>query len=313
MASHLRNLLDLSAAEFAQVIELAHVTKRDPGLSEGVLAGKSVALIFAKSSTRTRVSFEVGLWQLGAQPLVLASSAGPGGMQMGRGETVADTARVMSRYVDAINIRTYAQSDVDGLAEHGSVPVVNMLTDDWHPCQVLADVMTIEERFGSAKGLKMVYVGAANNVSNSLMLAGTRAGFDVVVACPESLSPEPEVMTLVEAEAARAGVSMSVSHDLQDAVKDAQVIYTDTWVSMGQSDEADALRKTLSGFTVDEALMAQAHPDAIFMHCLPAHRGEEVTDGVMDGAQSVVFDEAENRLHSQKALMLLLMGAVPWS
>lgn len=311
MARHLRSLMDLQPAEMQRVIELAVAMKAEPAKYRKILDGKSVAVIFAKQSTRTRVSFEVGIHQLGGQPLVL-TSGGTSGMQMGRGETIHDTAKTLSRFVHAIVIRTFGQHEVDGLAEHGSVPVVNALTDMYHPCQALADVQTMREHFGDTRGLKLVYAGAGNNVAHSLMLAGPRAGFDVVVACPEQVKPDAKVLERACADAAAAGTKVTVMHDLMAAAQGAHVIYTDTWVSMGQDDEADQLRTALEAYRVDDAVMAAADPKAIFMHCLPAHRGEEVTASVIDGPQSLVFDEAENRLHAQKALLALLLEGVPW-
>lgn len=308
MPRHLRSLMDLSANDLSRVLELAAMLKIDPFSFRDKLHQRSIAVIFAKQSTRTRISFEVGCFQLGAQPLILATS----GMQMGRGESIHDTAKVMSRYVDAIVIRTFLQEEVDGLAEHGTVPVINALTDMYHPCQALADVLTMQEKFGKTRGLKLVYAGAGNNVAHSLMLAGPRAGFDVVCACPEGVEPDAGVLERARMDAQAAGTRVEVAHDLREAVKDAQVIYTDTWVSMGQDAEADALRAKLQPFQVNADVMKAAAKGAIFMHCLPAHRGEEVTDEVMDGPWSVVFDEAENRLHAQKALMLLLLEAEGW-
>lgn len=313
MTRHLRSLLDLSPAETNRVVDLAAEVKANPGAYATALAGKSVAMIFSKQSTRTRISFEVGLHQLGAQPLFLTTSGGTG-MQMGRGETVSDTAKVLSRFVHAIVIRTFGQGEVDGLAEHGSIPVVNALTDLYHPCQALADLLTIREHLGGTQGKKLVYVGAGNNVAHSLMLCGPRSGMDVVVSCPESLRPDPAVLDRARADADQAGTRVAVITDLREAVKDADVLYTDTWVSMGEEEEAKKLMAILAGYTITEEIMAATgKKDAIFMHCLPAHRGEEVSAEVMDGPRSVVFDEAENRLHAQKALMLLLMGGASWS
>ncbi len=313
MTRHLRSLLDLSPAETSRIVDLAADVKAKPGEYSSALAGKSVAMIFAKQSTRTRISFEVGIHQLGAQPLVLSTSGGTG-MQMGRGETVSDTAKVLSRFVHAIVIRTFGQEQVDGLAEFGSIPVINALTDLYHPCQALADALTIREHLGGTKGKKLVYVGAGNNVAHSLMLLGPRTGMNVVVACPESLPPDASVLARAQADAAEAGTTVTVETDLMTAAKDADVLYTDTWVSMGEEEEAKALMKTLAGYTITEDVMkATGKDDAIFMHCLPAHRGDEVSAEVMDGPRSVVFDEAENRLHAQKALMLCLLGGASWS
>jgi ornithine carbamoyltransferase len=315
---HLRSLFDLTPAETMRVVSLAAEVKRDPSRFRAALAGKSVALVFAKRSTRTRVSFEVGASQLGAHAVVLDLSDGSG-MQMGRGETVSDTARVLSRYVDAIVIRTYGQAQVDELAEAATVPVVNALTDAFHPCQALADAQTLRERFGperfgrgASSRVRLVYVGAGNNVAHSLMLAGPRVGFDVTVACPPELEPEAAVVARAQADAAAEGTSVVVEHDPERAAAGATALYTDTWVSMGQDAQADELREKLEGYRVTKALMERAAQDAVFMHCLPAHRGEEVTAEVMDGPASVVFDEAENRLHAQKALLLLLLGAERW-
>ncbi len=312
MTRHLRSLLDLDADETSRVLELAAAVKADPGKYAEALRGKSIAMIFAKQSTRTRISFEVGIHQLGGQPLALSSSGGTG-MQMGRGETVHDTAKVLSRFVHAIVIRTYGQDQVDGLAEHGSVPVINALTDLYHPCQALADLQTIREKLGTTEGKKLVYLGAGNNVAHSLMLAGPRAGMDVVVGCPESLRPDQQVLEKARADASTYGTRVGVETDVEAAVKGADVVYTDTWVSMGEEEEAKRLIEILRPYSVNPALMEKTGKDSsIFMHCLPAHRGDEVVDEVMDGKWSVVFDQAENRLHAQKGLLLLLLGAQSW-
>lgn len=309
MTRHLRSLLDLSAEETQRVLDLAAEVKRTPGDFARALSGKSVALIFAKQSTRTRISFEVGAHQLGAQPIVLSSGGGTG-MQMGRGETPHDTAKVLSRFVQGIVIRTFEQEQVEQLAEHGTVPVINALTDRFHPCQALADLLTIREKVGNTKGQLLAYVGAGNNMAHSLMLAGPRTGMDVVVACPPELRPDREILERAVADATAVGTRVSVTTDLLAAVSEADVVYTDTWISMGEEEEASRLRGLLSGYQVTaEVMRATGKESAIFMHCLPAHRGEEVTDEVMDGPWSVVFDQAENRLHVQKALLLLLLGA----
>jgi ornithine carbamoyltransferase len=312
MPRHLCSLLDLTAAEFGRIVDLAADVKGNPGAYRGTLDGKSIAMIFSKPSTRTRVSFEVGIHQLGAQAMFL-SVGGATGLQVTRGETPHDTAKVLSRYVDAIVIRTFEQAQVEALAEHGTVPVINALTDAYHPCQALADVLTMRERFGDLKGKKLVFVGPGNNVTHSLMLAGPRAGFDVVVACPAGLPPAEYVLAQAQADADAAGTHVTIENDAAKAVAGAHVIYTDTWVSMGQEEEAHELKQKLASYAVTAELMSKAADDAIFMHCLPAHRGEEVTDEVMDSPQSLVFDEAENRLHTQKALLLLLMGVALWS
>ncbi len=312
MTRHLRSLLDLSAEEVDHLLDLAAKVKKDPADYSAKLAGKSVAMIFAKPSTRTRVSFEVGLRQLGANPLFLPAG-GATGLQLNRGESNHDTAKVMSRFVNAIVIRTFAQAQVEELAEHGTIPVVNALTDVYHPCQALADMLTMREHFGTTKGQTLVYVGPGNNVTSSLMLAGPRGGFDIVCGCPDDLPPDPKVLALAQAEAEKAGTKVTVESDPIKAVAGAKVIYTDTWVSMGQEDEAKALIARLEPYRVTNELMNAADDDAVLMHCLPAHRGEEVTAEVIDGPRSIVFDEAENRLHAQKALMLLLMGGASWS
>jgi ornithine carbamoyltransferase len=309
---HLRSLQDLSPAETMRVVDLAAEIKANPASGAGALAGKSIAMIFSKQSTRTRISFEVGIHQLGGQALSLSTGGGTG-MQMGRGETIHDTAKVLSRYVNAIVIRTFGQDEVDGLAEHGSIPVINALTDMFHPCQALADLLTIRERHGTTKGKRLVWVGAGNNVAHSLLLAGPRAGMDVVACCPRLLPPNAFVLERARADAAAAGTKIEISSDPQTAVIGADVIYADTWVSMGEEAETQRLLRILAGFQINEALMERAGSQASFMHCLPAHRGEEVTDGVMDGPWSVVFDQAENRLHAQKALLMLLLNARSWT
>jgi ornithine carbamoyltransferase len=312
MIRHLRSLLDVDAGDLHRIISLAADVKKNPAAYRGKLDGTFIAMMFSKPSTRTRVSFEVGLRQLGAHPLFLSAS-GRTGLQVTRGESYPDAARVLSRYVDAIFIRTFEQAQIEALAEHGSIPVVNALSDLYHPCQALADTLTMTERFGDLKGRKLVFVGPGNNVVHSLMLAGPRAGFDVVCACPAPLPPDAEILGLAQKSAKAVGTSVTVEHDLSVAIKGAHVVYTDTWVSMGQEGETDELKALLATYKIDEELMKAAADDAIFMHCLPAHRGVEVTDEVMDGPQSVVFDQAENRLHSQKALMLLLLEAEAWS
>lgn len=312
MTRHLRSLLDLSSADFQRVVALGQLVKSNPGDYREALKNRSIALMFSKPSTRTRVSFEVGIGQLGAQALFL-TAGGNLGLQVGRGESHHDTAKVLSRYVDALVVRTFAQDHVDQLAEHGTIPIVNALTDAYHPCQALADVLTMREHFGDIRGRKLVFVGPGNNVTHSLMLAGPRAGFDVVCACPADLPPNVEVLVRAQKDAAAAGTSVTLCEDPVEAVRGASVIYADTWVSMGQEDEAAALKKRLASYQVDERLMSAAAADAVFLHCLPAHRGEEVSDAVIDGPQSLIFDEAENRLHVQKALLLLLLGAEPWT
>jgi ornithine carbamoyltransferase len=304
---HLRSMADLTATDLARVLTLAARMKADPARYRRALDGRSIALIFAKQSTRTRISFEVGIHELGAHPVTL-QTGGATGMQMGRGETVEDTAGVLSRYVDGIVIRTYAQADVDGLAAAGSVPVVNALTDMFHPCQALADLMTLAEHRGTLRGQKLVYVGAGNNVAHSLMLAGPKAGVDIVIAAPAELPPHASVVELAAREASAHGTSVTVEHDPERAMVGADAVYTDTWVSMGEEEEAERLKKILGPFAVTSSLFGRAKADAIFMHCLPAHRGEEVSADVIDGPRSVVFDQAENRLHAQKAVLVDLIA-----
>ncbi|MBE0467676.1 MAG: ornithine carbamoyltransferase, partial [Candidatus Desulforudis sp.] len=254
-------------------------------------------------STRTRVSFEMAMYQLGGHALPLSAAE----LQLGRGETIADTGRVLSRYVDGIMIRTFEQSDLDELARYADVPVINGLTDWEHPCQILADLQTILEHKGRLAGLKLAWVGDGNNVAHSLMLGGARTGMRVAVATPTGYAPDPKVAEAATAEAARTGGAVELTTDPVAAVRNADVVVTDTWASMGQESEHAARVQVFSPYQVNEALVAHARPDFIFMHCLPAHRGEEVVDAVMDGSHSVVWDEAENRLHAQKALLALVL------
>jgi len=266
------------------------------------LAGKALALIFEKPSTRTRVSFEVGMKELGGEVIVLERD----GSQLGRGETVADTARVLSRYVDAIMLRTTKEEKLHELAEHATVPVINGLTDRTHPCQLMADVMTFEEHRGPIAGKRIAWSGDGNNMAASWIHAAARFNFELRLACPEQLMPPPEVLAWARKEGAR----VSVTSDVAAAVKDADCVVTDIWVSMGDEDHVANRHNLLAPYQVNEQVMALAKPDAIFMHCLPAHRGEEVTAGVIDGPQSVVWDEAENRLHAQKAILCWCLGQI---
>jgi len=263
------------------------------------LAGKSLAMIFLKSSTRTRVSFEAGTFQLGGHALFLSSRD----VQIGRGEPVPDTARVLSRYVDGIMIRTFAHSDVEQLAQYSRVPVINGLTDLLHPCQVLADVLTIRQRLGSYEGKKVAWIGDGNNMANSWINAAYRLGFELSLACPEGYDPNPEIL-----ERGRREGNVTLVRDPNEAAAGAHVVNTDVWASMGQEEEQNEREKAFAGYTVDARLMKRAAYEAIFLHCLPAHRGEEVTADVIDGPQSYVWDEAENRLHIQKAIMAALIG-----
>ncbi len=290
---------DFSRTELTTLFALAARMKAG-AYADRPLAGKSVALIFGKSSTRTRVSFEVGVHELGGHPLYLSSRE----LQLGRGEPTRDTARVLSRYVDGIMIRTYAHTEVEELARFASVPVINGLTDLMHPCQVLADVMTLHESFGSSEGRIVAWVGDGNNMANSWLDGAAALGFELRIACPEGYAPD---QALVD-RALAAGARVTLMRDPQAAVAGAHVVTTDVWASMGEETEAEIRRRDFAGFTVDAALMGRAHPDAIFLHCLPAHRGEEVTDAVLEGPRSRVWDEAENRLHIQKALMATLLA-----
>ena len=277
--------------------------KQKAGIPTPILEGKTLGMIFQKSSTRTRVSFEVGMYQLGGSALFLSTND----LQIGRGEPIKDTARVLSRYLDGIMIRTYSHADVEELAEYADIPVINGLTDDYHPTQIIADLITIQEHKGKLEGIKFAYVGDGNNMTHSVMIGCAKVGMDVTVACPDGYMPNPEIVALAQGYAAESGGSVTVMHDPKEAVKGVDVVYTDTWASMGQEAEKEIRKKAFAGYQVDDALMALAKPDAIFMHCLPAYRGMEVTDEVMESAQSVVFDEAENRLHAHKAIMASVM------
>jgi ornithine carbamoyltransferase len=267
------------------------------------LEGRSLGMIFQKPSTRTRVSFEVGISQLGGTGLYLAA----GDLQLGRGETIKDTARVLSRYLDGIMIRTFHQADVDELGEHADVPVINGLTDEFHPCQALADVMTIRERLGSFENVKVVYVGDGNNVCHSLMVACAKLGMDFTAAVPPGYEPDPDVVEWAKAAAAGSNASVELGHDPREAAREADVLYTDVWTSMGQDEEREQRLRDLAGFGIDEGLLSLASGRAIVLHCLPAHYGEEITEDVLYGPRSAVWDQAENRLHAQKALMALVI------
>lgn len=296
---------DFTTEEILEMLRVAKLLKdqQKRGIPHHILAGKTLGMIFTKSSTRTRVSFEVGMYQLGGQGLFLSSND----IQLGRGETISDTAQVLSRYLDGIMIRTFAQSDVDQLAEGASIPVINGLTDLLHPCQVLADLQTIQEHKGQLKGLKMAYVGDGNNMAHSLMIGGAKVGMDVAIASPKGYLPDAEIVKLAQEAGADTGASILVTEDALEAVAGADVVYTDVWASMGQEAEQAKREKDFADYQVNNQLVAKAKSDYIFLHCLPAHRGEEVTAQVIDGPNSVIFDEAENRLHAQKAIMALLM------
>ena len=293
----------LSSAELNALLDRAAVLKADRRASNA-LAGRSIGMIFEKPSTRTRVSFEVGIAELGATPVVLSASE----LQLGRGETIEDTARVLSRYLHALVVRTFEQDRLERLARWGSVPVINALSDLHHPCQALADLLTVREHFGALAGRRLAYVGDGNNVAHSLMEACALAGMHVAVATPTGYEPIAQIATRAEERAAETGGSVSVGNDPKAAVTDADVVYTDVWASMGQEREADERRLFFVPYQVNEALLSHAAPDAIVLHCLPAHRGEEITDEVMESERALVWDQAENRLHTQKALLEWLLS-----
>ena len=292
---------DWSRDELLEVLDLADDLKQRQQAREEhhLLPGRTLGMIFQKPSTRTRVSFEVGIYQLGGTGLYLSASD----LQLGRGETIKDTAVVLSRYLDAIMIRTFAQSDVEELAANASIPVINGLTDSAHPCQALADVMTIRERFGRLDGLKLVYLGDGNNVCASLMVACAKLGMEFVAATPPGYRPDDEVVRIAQA----AGGTVQLTDDPRTAVESADVLYTDVWTSMGQEEERQQRLQDLAGFGIDSELVKEAGENAIVLHCLPAHYGEEITEDVLYGPQSAVWDEAENRLHAQKALLALVI------
>jgi len=300
------SLHDLSTEEIEELLNLAIKLKSEQkaGISHHILQGKTLGMIFAKSSTRTRVSFEVGMYQLGGMALFLSSND----IQLGRGETIYDTAQVLSRYLDGIMIRTFKHSDVEELAQFGSIPIINGLTDDEHPCQVLADLQTIYEHKGKLKGLKMAYLGDGNNMAHSLMHGCAKVGMDIFVATPPQYKCGQRFTDEAIADGKISGSQVVITEDPYEAISGADVVYTDTWASMGQESEKEIRNKIFKPYQVNKLLMSRAKNDAIFLHCLPAYRGYEVSMEVIDGPQSVIFDEAENRLHAQKAVMALLMG-----
>lgn len=296
---------DYTADEVLAIFELARDIKAKPETFSHALGGQTLAMIFEKSSTRTRVSFEVGMFQLGGHALFLSSRD----IQLGRGEPITDTAQVLSRYVDGIMARTFAHSTVTDLAKYGTVPVINGLTDLSHPCQAMTDYFTAWEKFGGElKGRKIAYVGDGNNMAHSLMFGAPKVGMDIAVACPAGYAPDANVVAQASEDAKAAGTRMLVTTSIEEAVQDADIVETDVWASMGQEAEAEKRKRDFAGWIVDQRLMSMAKKEAIFLHCLPAHRGEEVAAEVIDGPQSVIFDEAENRLHIQKAIMVTLMS-----
>lgn len=298
---HLLKMLDLTTEEITELLNLADQLKYEQknGIKHHRLEGKTLGMIFQKASTRTRVSFETGMYQLGGYALFLSASD----LQIGRGEPVEDTARVLSRYIDGIMIRTFEQSEVENLAKYGSIPVINGLTDFCHPCQVLADLLTVREHKGKLEGLKMCYIGDGNNMANSLIVGGLKMGMTVSVACPEGYEPHEDVLNY----AVPTG-KFTLCRDPKEAAKDADVIFTDVWSSMGQEGEAQQRRKAFEGiYQVNDELLAVANDDCMVQHCLPAHRGEEITAEVFEAHADEIFDEAENRLHAQKAVLVKLM------
>ena len=297
---HLLKLGDLSTEEIFGILNLADQLKyeRKNGIGHQYLKGKHLGMIFQKSSTRTRVSFEVGMDELGGKALFLSDRD----LQIGRGEPIKDTVRVLSRYLDAIMIRTFAQQDVEDLAKYGSIPIINGLTDYCHPCQVLADLMTIREYKGSLKGLKLCFIGDGNNMANSLIVGGIKVGMEVAIACPDGYRPDADIC----AWAQKTG-KLTITSDVHEAAKNADVLYTDVWASMGQESEKKVREAAFAGYCIDESVMAAAKSDAMVLHCLPAHRGEEITDEVFEAHAQEIFDEAENRLHAQKAVLVKLL------
>ena len=298
---HLLKMLDLSTEDITEILNLADQLKYEQkhGIEHRHLAGKTLGMIFEKASTRTRVSFEVGMYQLGGLPIFLSASE----LQIGRGEPVEDTARVLSRYLDGIMIRTYKQSEVDALAQNGTIPIINGLTDFAHPCQVLADLMTIREHKGSLDGLKMCFIGDGNNMMNSLIVGCLKMKMEVAVACPNDYKPNAMVLDFAVQHPA-----FSITNDPKEAARGADVVITDVWASMGQEEEAQKRREAFQGFQVNDEIMSVAKPDAMVQHCLPAHRGEEITAEILEKHSTEIFDEAENRLHAQKAVLVKLLG-----
>lgn len=299
---HLLKMLDLSKEEILDILNLADQLKYENknGIEHHILKGKTLGMIFQKSSTRTRVSFETGMYQLGGQALFLSNRD----LQIGRGEPVQDTARVLSRYLDGIMIRTFEQKEVEDLAKYGSIPVINGLTDFCHPCQVLADLMTIREFKGRFEGLKMCYIGDGNNMANSLIVGGLKVGMEVSIACPKDYQPAAEVLEYAKGY----GDKFSMTDVPLEAAKDADVLFTDVWTSMGEEAETEKRKIAFKGYQINDDIMAVAKADAMVQHCLPAHREEEITEKVFEAHANEIFEEAENRLHAQKAVMVKVMG-----
>jgi ornithine carbamoyltransferase len=293
---------DYSAAEVREIFDVAADMKANPAKYHDALKGQTLAMIFEKSSTRTRVSFEVGMFQMGGHALFLSSRD----IQIGRGEPIYDTAKVLSRFVSGIMARTFAHKTVTELAEYSSVPVINGLTDLSHPCQAMTDYFTAWEHFGDLKGRKIAYIGDGNNMAHSLMFGASKVGMNIAIATPGGYAPDPMIVAQSQGDADHAGTKVIVTNSIEEAVRDADVVTTDVWASMGQEAEAAKRQKDFDGWQVNNRVMSFAKKEAIFMHCLPAHRGDEVTDEVMDSPASIVFDQSENRVHTQKALLALL-------
>ncbi|WP_196594440.1 ornithine carbamoyltransferase [Pectinatus sottacetonis] len=305
----LLSIHDLTTDEVNEILSLAQELKtmQKAGIEHHILEGKTLGMIFEKSSTRTRVSFETGMYQLGGQALFLSNRD----LQIGRGEPIKDTARVLSRYLDGIMIRTFAHDKVEEFAHYADIPVINALTDLLHPCQALTDLLTIKEHKGqNLKGLKMTYIGDGNNMAHSLMYACAKTGINFVAATPKNYEPDTDVLVNAKADAAETGATITVTNDITAAAKDADILYTDVWASMGQEAEHTARTKIFQGYQINDAILKLADKRAMVLHCLPAHRGEEITDSVLEKHAEEIFDEAENRLHTQKAIMALLMGDI---
>ncbi len=302
---NLLKLLDCSKEDIVSILDLADQLKYEKkhNIPHRHLEGKSLGMIFQKSSTRTRVSFEAGMYQLGGQAMFLSNRD----LQIGRGEPVQDTARVLSRYLDGIMIRTFDQSEAEALVQYGSIPVINGMTDFSHPCQVLADLMTVREHFAQLEGLKMAFIGDGYNMCNSLIVGGLKVGMDVSVATPEGYAPHPDVLAFAEEQKAQ-GAKFELLHDVNKAAENADVIFTDVWASMGQEGEAAQRRIDFAGFQVNHDVLACCKDGVMVQHCMPAHRGEEITEEVLEEHADEIFEESENRLHAQKAVMVMLMG-----
>ena len=299
---HLLKMLDLSKEEIIDILNLADKLKKENKnkIEHHILKGKTLGMIFQKSSTRTRVSFETGIYQLGGQALFLSSND----LQIGRGEPVQDTARVLSRYLDGIMIRTFEQKEVEDFAKYGSIPIINGLTDFSHPCQVLADLMTIHEFKGKFEGLKMCFIGCGNNMANSLIVGGLKVGMNVSIACPKDYNPDEKVIDFTK----KYKDKLIITENIMEAAKDSDILFTDVWASMGEEKEAEKRRIIFKGYQINDEVMAIAKPDAMVQHCLPAHREEEISTKVFEEHANEIFEEAENRLHVQKAVMVKLMG-----